>query len=157
MIQSVSYGFYCSVCLGAACLCFLSLGMARETAGITGSELAARGSGVDSYAQRLDGNGVRVRLDRLVLPARSVAQSSDWHGDDCLLCLVVLKFDSLVGFQREGTVEDTKTSAECRGAFAIVSWQMFCDYPLFGVGFGNFPRPISHTSTRSETMTWSWS
>jgi len=56
------------------------------------------------------------------------------------LLLAVTKMDAFMGLQREGTVAMTRQSASMRPSFVYVSWQMFLDRPLFGVGFGQFPR-----------------
>ena len=48
------------------------------------------------------------------------------------------KMDSIIGLQREGTVADTRRSADMRKSFTYVSWLMFCDRPLTGFGFGQF-------------------
>lgn len=46
--------------------------------------------------------------------------------------------DQLLGFQREYSANETRESASMRGSFAYVSWMMFVDHPLAGVGFGHF-------------------
>jgi O-antigen ligase len=51
----------------------------------------------------------------------------------------VTRLDSILNFKREGTIADTRESADMRKSFAYVSWKMFWDRPLFGVGFGQFP------------------
>lgn len=62
-----------------------------------------------------------------------------------LLSLAVLvgltKSEQFLSFKREASAsaEDTRSSAESRLSFAYVSWKMFQDYPLHGVGFGQFP------------------
>lgn len=56
-----------------------------------------------------------------------------------LLVVGVAKWDSLLGFRREYTAADTRQSAYMRACFTYVSWQMFRDHPLVGVGFGQFP------------------
>jgi O-antigen ligase len=56
------------------------------------------------------------------------------------LLFVGLKSDSLKGLQREGTVQDTRQSADMRKVFTYVSWKMFEARPLWGVGFGQFAK-----------------
>lgn len=56
------------------------------------------------------------------------------------LLLAVTKMDTFMGLKREGTVAHTRQSASMRPSFVFVSWQMFLDRPLLGVGFGQFPR-----------------
>lgn len=52
--------------------------------------------------------------------------------------LLAVGGDWLVGLQRESAAGDSRHSVYQRASFAYVSWQMFMDRPLFGVGFGNF-------------------
>ncbi len=51
-----------------------------------------------------------------------------------------MESDAIVGFKREQSAEETRQSAEWRKIFAYVSWEMFQEKPLFGVGFGHFFR-----------------
>ncbi|MCA9238687.1 MAG: O-antigen ligase family protein [Planctomycetales bacterium] len=58
---------------------------------------------------------------------------------------------SLVAFKREDSGYASKHSVEQRGAFAYVSWKMFCDHPLTGVGFGRFyDQKLPYLSDRSQ-------
>lgn len=67
--------------------------------------------------------------------------------------LLATKLDSIMGFQREGKVADTKSSADVRASFAYVSWQMFLDRPLLGHGFGRFPiAKLPYLSDRSTDL-----
>lgn len=47
--------------------------------------------------------------------------------------------DTLIGFKREYGAQETHESTRMRAVFAYVSWMMFQDRPLEGVGFGHFP------------------
>lgn len=61
--------------------------------------------------------------------------------------------DSLFAFQREFSANNTRESAELRGSFAYVSWKMFLDKPLLGVGFGHFPEEkIPYLADRSTEL-----
>jgi len=65
----------------------------------------------------------------------------------------MLKFDSIMGLQREGTVADTRQSTSMRGSFAYVSWKMFLDRPLLGFGFGQFySQKLTYLGDRSVDM-----
>jgi len=55
------------------------------------------------------------------------------------LAVAVTQMDRLVSFQREYSAAETADSVDLRGSFAYLSWQMFLDRPLWGVGFGQFP------------------
>ena len=46
----------------------------------------------------------------------------------------------VVGLQREGTAAESEHSVDQRTSFAYVSWQMFRDHPVMGVGFGRSVR-----------------
>ncbi len=54
------------------------------------------------------------------------------------LLVGVTKMDSIMGLKREGTVSDTRASADMRKSFAYTSWKMFQDRPLLGFGFGHY-------------------
>ena len=54
------------------------------------------------------------------------------------LMVGIMKMDSIMGLQREGTVSDTRQSADMRKSFAYTSWKMFQDRPLLGFGFGQY-------------------
>ena len=54
------------------------------------------------------------------------------------LVLVAASWSSVMGLKREGSAEEAEHSVNQRESFAYVSWQMFKDHPLFGVGFGHF-------------------
>jgi O-antigen ligase len=139
MVQSVSYGLYLGICTVAMLL----------------------------WMQRLSRPGKLVLLALIPLPLAAVALTltrSVWIGTGLALLLLAAvmlkdwvrklvlfsalglaalvlttKLDRLTAFQREGTVEDTRSSAASRASFAYVSWKMFQDRPVFGFGFGQFP------------------
>ncbi len=56
------------------------------------------------------------------------------------LIVALVGSDSLIGFRREQSAQETRHSASLRTSFAYVSWQMFLDRPLLGFGFGQFPK-----------------
>ncbi|MGD9636106.1 MAG: O-antigen ligase family protein, partial [Pirellulales bacterium] len=47
-------------------------------------------------------------------------------------------WQDVIGLKREGTASESGHSVDQRESFAYVSWQMFKDHPVFGVGFGRF-------------------
>jgi O-antigen ligase len=60
-------------------------------------------------------------------------------------------WNDMVGLQREGTASESEHSVDQRESFAYVSWQMFKDNPVFGVGFGRFyDRKLPYLSDRSQ-------
>lgn len=69
------------------------------------------------------------------------------------LMVGIAKWDSLVGFKREHTAEDTRKSVHMRGSFAYASWLMFQDRPLWGCGFGQYPAEVlPYLSDRSTDV-----
>jgi N-acetylglucosaminyldiphosphoundecaprenol N-acetyl-beta-D-mannosaminyltransferase len=60
-------------------------------------------------------------------------------------------WNDVVELQREGTATESYHSVDQRKSFAYVSWQMFKDQPIFGVGFGRFfDRKLPYLSDRSQ-------
>lgn len=53
--------------------------------------------------------------------------------------LLAANLEKVLFLQREQSGAVAKGSAECRLSFAYVSWKMFLDSPIWGVGFGQFP------------------
>ncbi len=67
------------------------------------------------------------------------------------LLLVAATWQSVVDLQREGTASESEHSVDQRKSFAYVSWKMFEDHPLFGVGFGRFyDQKLPYLSDRSQ-------
>lgn len=69
------------------------------------------------------------------------------------LLIATVSWHQLIGIQREGTAEESEHSVNQRESFAYVSWQMFRDHPIFGVGFGRFyDRKLPYLSDRSQNF-----
>jgi N-acetylglucosaminyldiphosphoundecaprenol N-acetyl-beta-D-mannosaminyltransferase len=67
------------------------------------------------------------------------------------LLILATSWSHLMGLEREGTAREAAHSVDQRKSFAYVSWQMFRDYPVFGVGFGRFyDRKLPYLSDRSQ-------
>jgi O-antigen ligase len=65
--------------------------------------------------------------------------------------LVAVDWNHLVGIRREGTASESQHSVSQRMSFAYVSWQMFKDHPILGVGWGRFyDRKLPYLSDRSQ-------
>lgn len=140
MIHSVSYGVYLGVCL-------ISVWLTRERLTKWWQWLAWAGMPIMLAAIYF----TKTRsvwfgaLTGLVLAAAFAFRSS-WRwwiiGGVAAagVTLSLLKVDDLLKVQREGTVQDTVQSANMRASFAYVSWKMFLDRPIFGFGFGHFPK-----------------
>lgn len=60
-------------------------------------------------------------------------------------------WDSVVNVERETTASESGHSVDQRKSFTYVSWHMFKDHPLFGVGFGRFyDQKLPYLSDRSQ-------
>lgn len=56
------------------------------------------------------------------------------------LVVGLTQMDSILYMKREHSAAEAAGSVDMRSTFAYVSWQMFQDRPLAGVGFGQFPQ-----------------
>ena len=67
------------------------------------------------------------------------------------LLVISMSWSHVVGLQREGTAAESEHSVDQRTSFAYVSWEMFRDHPVLGVGFGRFyDRKLPYLSDRSQ-------
>jgi O-antigen ligase len=67
------------------------------------------------------------------------------------LLVVAATWQSVVDLEREGSGSESEHSVDQRKSFTYVSWQMFKDHPVFGVGFGRFyDRKLPYLSDRSQ-------
>jgi N-acetylglucosaminyldiphosphoundecaprenol N-acetyl-beta-D-mannosaminyltransferase len=64
-----------------------------------------------------------------------------------------ISWSQIVGLRREGPPAESEHSVDQRESFAYVSWQMFKDHPVLGVGFGRFyDRKLPYLSDRSQPI-----
>jgi O-antigen ligase len=69
------------------------------------------------------------------------------------LFISATKMDSIVSLERDSSAADSKDSTALRGSFTYVSWLMFQDRPLLGVGFCHFlVAKLPYLSDRSTDM-----
>jgi exopolysaccharide biosynthesis WecB/TagA/CpsF family protein len=67
------------------------------------------------------------------------------------ILIAAASWGHVVGLEREGTAAEAHHSVSQRTSFAYVSWQMFREHPVFGVGFGRFyDRKLPYLSDRSQ-------
>lgn len=140
MVHSVSYGIYLDVCLLAAALWMqrlprggkLAVGMLIPLflAAIYFTKTRSVWLGAATGTLVILGMVLSGRMRVAVLGGAIVAGG----------LFIVAKSDSLKGLQREGTVQDTRQSADMRKVFTYVSWKMFQDKPIWGFGFGQFAK-----------------
>jgi O-antigen ligase len=140
MLTSVSFGLYLAVCLLAALnllprvnrlgqlalVLLLPLFFASLYFSYTRSVWVGIGLGLFVTA----GLALHGRLRGVVLALMVIGGVGVW----------LVESDNIIGFKREASAAVTRESAELRKSFAYVSWKMFEQKPLFGVGFGHFPR-----------------
>ena len=68
-------------------------------------------------------------------------------------CLALYKADDIVGIQRDAGSLAARDSVSQRSSFTYVSWLMFQDRPLLGVGFGQFTEAkLPYLSDRSSSL-----
>lgn len=140
MVHSVSYGIYLDTCLLAAGLWMsrvgrggmLAIGMLLPLflAAIFFTKTRTVWLGAATGTLVILAIVLQGRL-RVAVVGGAVAVG---------LLFIAAKSDALLGLQREGTVQDTRQSADMRKAFTYVSWKMFEDRPIWGFGFGQFAR-----------------
>ncbi len=65
----------------------------------------------------------------------------------------VVLLDQLVNIERDSGAAASRSSVECRGSFAYLTWKMFLDYPLLGVGYGQYTvRANDYLADRSVNL-----
>ncbi|MBW3598043.1 MAG: O-antigen ligase family protein [Planctomycetes bacterium] len=138
MVHAVSYGVYLATCL--VCVWLWRERVARHggilLAALIPAFLAALfftktrtvWLGAGAAALLTLGLTLKGRVRNAALASMAAAA----------LVVGVAKMDSILGLEREGTVADTRHSADMRKSFTYVSWLMFCDRPIAGFGFGQF-------------------
>ncbi len=139
MLHSVSLGFYLAVCMLAAWTWRWRFGRVGQLAIFLLIPLFLAGI-YFSYTRSVwmgAGLGMLVVLALTLRGAWRPLVLGSIVGAGLLL--VATQMDQLKSFQRESSAEDSGRSVDLRGAFAYISWQMFLDRPLMGVGFGQFP------------------
>jgi N-acetylglucosaminyldiphosphoundecaprenol N-acetyl-beta-D-mannosaminyltransferase len=69
----------------------------------------------------------------------------------CGVLMLATSWSSIVGLEREGSAAESEHSVDQRKSFAYVSWHMFRENPVLGVGFGRFyDRKLPYLSDRSQ-------
>lgn len=69
------------------------------------------------------------------------------------LLAATMQLDQLVSLEREHSGSDSRHSTVMRASFTYISWKMFLDHPLMGVGFGHFPKEkLPYLSDRTTPL-----
>lgn len=139
MVHSVSYGLYLDTCLLAAGLWIARMkqrGSQVSVAMLIPLFLAAVFLTKTRSVWLGAATGTLIIL-AIVLRGRTRVAIIGGAMAACLL-VILAKGDAILGLQREGTVQMTRESAQMRKVFTYVSWRMFQDRPIWGVGFGHF-------------------
>ena len=93
------------------------------------------------------GRGLVLRAAPVAMAAHAVATCTAG------LVVVAISWSSVVGLEREGSAAEAHHSVDQRASFAYVSWQMFQDHPILGVGFGRFyDRKLPYLSDRRQQV-----
>jgi len=153
MVQSINYGLCLGCCLLAAWLWRWRFGrvgqlilvglMPLMLAGIYVSYTRSVWLGAGLGALTVLGLTLRGSWRPLVLG--TIVSSA--------LAVGVTQMDKLVAFRREYSAAQTAESVNVRGSFVYLSWQMFLDRPLWGVGFGQFPQAkLAYLSDRTSAV-----
>jgi O-antigen ligase len=153
MVQSVSLGLYLGICTVAA-VAWLQC----QRRGVKSMIVLAIPLGLIAAALTLTRSvWMGTALAMLICAALVL---SGWRRKAVLFgslavvaVMVTLNADRLTSFEREGTAEDTRSSAASRASFAYVSWKMFQDHPILGFGFGEFPEAkLPYLSDRNTSL-----
>ena len=153
-LNSVSLGFYLTAC----CLCAWTL---LPRAQQRWQQLALFGAGpLMAFGVLLTytrSTWIGFAASALVVAAFQIPRT--WRMPAVIggalvgLLFVAVSWSSLMGLKREGTAEDAEHSVGQRASFAYVSWHMFQDHPIFGVGFGRFyDQKLPYLSDRSQQV-----
>jgi O-antigen ligase len=152
-LNSVSLGIYLSVCFWATW--FLRPKLSRPLQLVAMAIMVLMAIGV--FLTYTRSTWIGFVLSGVVVLAIQLPRS--WRlpalGSATAAALIALPFawNHLMGLEREGSASDARHSVSQRAAFTYVSWQMFKDHPLTGVGFGRFyDQKLPYLSDRSQSF-----
>ncbi len=141
MVQSVSYGLYLGICWLMALAWSERLGRWGQLGVVLLSPLFLAGV----YCTHTRSVWMGVALGALIVLCTTLRGA--WRvlvlGSIVTAGLMVAatNWERIVSLERgDNSAANTRESAQLRKSFAYVSWQMFLDRPLLGVGFGQFAR-----------------
>jgi O-antigen ligase len=150
-LNSASLGILLTVCLGCAWSALSHIRRSWQLALLAAMPLMAMGvfaTFTRSTWLGLAASGCTVGLlqvpRRWRLPAAGI-------GTCFAVLLAAALWGDVAALKREGTASEANHSVDQRKSFTYVSWQMFQDHPVWGVGFGRFyDRKLPYLSDRSQ-------
>jgi O-antigen ligase len=154
-LNPIGTGIFLCSCLCAGLMLWPRMGRIGRLALLASVGLTALG--VQSTMTRSVWMGLALSVGTVV--ALSLPRS--WRlpilgGATLAACLVVAtQWESLLSFKRDKdlSAEATAESVELRPILATIAWNIFCDRPLLGVGFGQYKEEnINYMSDRSSDL-----
>jgi O-antigen ligase len=139
MVQSVSFGLYLGICSVSALLWTQRMRRTGKLVLLLATLLPLAAAGLTLTRSVWMGTALALLLWTAVVLKDWMRKLVLYSAIGASMLVVAVNLENLAGFQREGTSEDTRSSAASRASFAYVSWRMFQDRPLLGFGFGQFP------------------
>ncbi len=153
MVQSVSFGLYLGICAVAGLVWMQRLGRGGKAAMLLGLLLPLAAAALTLTRSVWMGTGLALLVWTALALKGQLRRAVLFGAVSAAVLAIAVNADNLAGFQREGTEEDTRSSATSRASFAYVSWQMFLDRPVLGFGFGQFPEAkLPYLSDRSTAL-----
>jgi O-antigen ligase len=139
MLHSVSYGLYLATCLVAACLWLFRT--QHKPGKLAIAALLPIFLAGDFFTEtRSVWLGTATGLLLMFVAVLRGRQRAALIGAAVVGALALgLAKDEIAALKRDEPLKYTKQSADMRKVFAYVSWKMFLDRPIWGVGFGHFP------------------
>jgi O-antigen ligase len=150
-LNSASLGVYLTVCLWCAWLLWPQMSRGWQLVLLGSVPLMAIGI----FATYTRSTWIGLAASGAVIGFIQLEKT--WRIPVCTMALLVgalvtaATWHKVVGLEREGTASESGHSVDQRTSFAYVSWKMFKDHPVFGVGFGRFyDQKLPYLSDRSQ-------
>ena len=153
MVQSVSFGLYLGICSTAALVWLPRLSRTGKLAMLLVLPLPLAAAALTLTRSVWMGTGFALLLLAAIVLKERLRKLVLFGAIGAAAIVVAANAENLVGFQREGTVDDTRSSATARASFAYVSWLMFQERPVLGFGFGQFAdAKLPYLADRSTSL-----
>ncbi len=155
LLNPIGTGFFMSVCLYALATGWPHAGRAGKALIVAGVTLIAAGL----YATLTRSVWLGAGLGAMVIAAATLPRR--WRmpvlGGALIVVTIVAatQWERFVAFKRDRDLgaRETAESVKLRPILARVAWNMFCDRPLFGCGFGHYrDESINYLSDRSTDL-----